>query len=75
MTLDKTRATTRTLTGEALKFTQTLIDWQLAQNQRAEKQIVSAFEASRTAMKGLADMQRDAANAWLNLVAPESADA
>lgn len=67
---DRMTSTTRSLTEALLDLHVSAVDWQLAQAARNEKQLVAAFEATRTGYQSLATMQRDAARAWLDLVAP-----
>lgn len=72
---DKIKTTTRSLTEEMLTLNKTAVDWQIEQSKRTEKQVASLFDASRTGLATMADLQRDTIKAWLNLVAPENAQA
>lgn len=67
---ERIQTTTRSLTEALLDLHTSAVDWQIAQATRNEKQLVAALEAGRTGFQSLATMQRDAARAWLDLVAP-----
>ena len=73
--MEKTRSVTRSLTQEMLDLNKQVIDWNLDANKRFEKQVTSAFEASRSAMSTMLELQQSTTRAWLDLVAPVQVEA
>ena len=71
--IEKTRTQTRSLTQELLELNRQMIAWNLDANKRIEKQVIAAFDASRSTVSTIADVQRSTVNAWLDAFAPVEA--
>lgn len=73
--MEKTKSATRSLTQEMLDLNKQVIDWNLDANKRFEKQVASAFDASRSAMTTFGELQQSTVKAWLDLFVPVEAAA
>ena len=69
--IEKTRTQTRSLAEEVLKLNRQVIDWNLDANKRFEKQMIAAFDMSRSTLNTVAELQHSTLNAWLDLAAPQ----